>query len=480
MTAPPTETMDVIQRAFDDHRPPDKELINDCVHCGFCLPTCPTYVLWGEEMDSPRGRIVLMDRGLEEGSEMSAQMVTHIDRCLGCMACVTACPSGVQYDKLIEATRPQIERNFDRRLSERAFRRFVFATFTHPGRLRALVPLLTAYRRSGLGRVLRAAGVVQRLGRFGVMESLTPPVGLEAAVRRLPETTPARGTKRGRVGLLQGCVQRVFFHDVNAATVRVLSAEGFEVYAPASVRCCGALMLHSGLEEDSLALAKRMITAFEDCDVVAVNAAGCGSSMKDYGHLLADDPYWADAARAFSDKVKDVAELLEEYGPVAERHAVPLKLAYHDACHLAHAQGIRSQPRAMLARVPELELLEPSEWEICCGSAGIYNLMKPDAGEALGRRKADNLLATGAEAIAAGNPGCTLQIRSHLEAGERPVPVYHPIEVVDASIRGSRLERGPARRPAPGTGDGSEDDTPQGGPVGVQRRRGAPTGEQGT
>ncbi len=421
--------------AFDAHRPPAKELVDVCVHCGFCLPTCPTYVLWNEEMDSPRGRIVLMNVALEEADELSDSMVTHWDRCLGCMACVTACPSGVQYDKLIEATRPQVERNYERSPRDRAFRRFAFETFTHPGRLRALVPLMAASQRVGLARA--ANGWLTRFPRIQALQSLLPDVSVKAAAARLPETTPARGKSRGRVGMLLGCVQRVFFDDVNQATARVLAAEGFDVFAPRNVRCCGALMLHSGAEAEALELAKRMIGAFEGCDYVAVNAAGCGSSMKDYGVLLSDDEEWAERAKRFSDKVRDVSQLLAQTEPVATRHPVPLKVAYHDACHLAHAQKVRAEPRRLLTGIPELELVEPAEWEICCGSAGIYNLLQPDAGRALGRRKAENLLATGAEAIASGNPGCTLQIAAHLREQGRPLPTYHPMQLLDRSIRGA-------------------------------------------
>ncbi len=420
--------------AFDAHRPPAKELVDVCVHCGFCLPTCPTYVLWNEEMDSPRGRIVLMNVALEEADQLSDSMVTHWDRCLGCMACVTACPSGVQYDKLIEATRPQIERNYPRSPRDRAFRRFAFETFTHPGRLRALVPLMVAAQRAGLTRAAERS--LKRFPRVQALQSLLPDVTVKAAAARMPETTPARGERRGRVGMLLGCVQRVFFDEVNQATARVLAAEGFEVFAPRGVRCCGALMLHSGAEAEALGLAKRMVEAFEGCDYVAVNAAGCGSSMKDYGHLLSDDEEWGERAKRFCDKVRDVSELLAESDPVATRHPVPLKVAYHDACHLAHAQKVRSEPRQLLKGIPELELVEPAEWEICCGSAGIYNLLQPEAGRALGQRKAENLLATGAEAIASGNPGCTLQIAAHLREKGRPLPIYHPVQLLDRSIRG--------------------------------------------
>ncbi len=425
-------------RAFDPHKPPDEGLIDDCVHCGFCLPTCPTYVLWGEEMDSPRGRIALMKRGLQEGSEMSPTLVQHFDRCLGCMACVTACPSGVQYDRLIEATRPQVERNHRRSSSERIFRSFVFATFMRPGVLRVLAPLLWLGAKSGITRSAETAGLLKRTPRLAMLNRLAPGVPPAAALRRLPEVTPARGRRRATVGLLQGCVQRVFFGDVNHATIRVLAAEGFEVLAPRRPRCCGALALHAGEEERMLSLAKATIEAFEGCEQVAGNAAGCGSAMRDYAHLLADDPAWAQRAAEFSDKVRDVCELLAEHEPIAERGELPLKVAYHDACHLAHAQGVRAQPRALLSGIPSLELVEPPEWEICCGSAGVYNLMQPEAARALGERKARNLLTTGAQAIAAGNPGCALQIGAHLQDLGRGMPIYHPMQLLDMSIAKGR------------------------------------------
>jgi glycolate oxidase iron-sulfur subunit len=248
--------------------------------------------------------------------------------------------------------------------------------------------------------------------------------------------TPAQGVRRGRIALMQGCVQRVFFGDVNAATVRVLSAEGWEVHAPRRPRCCGALQMHAGVEEEALGLAKATIAAYEDFEAVAVNVAGCGSGMKDYAHLLADDPEWAERAAAFSARVKDVSELLAEHEPQAPRHPLPLRVAYHDACHLAHAQGVRAQPRALLRAIPELEVLEPADWEICCGSAGIYNLVQPAAAAELGARKAANLVASGAEAVAAGNPGCALQIAAHLNG--RELPIYHPMTLLDHSIRGTR------------------------------------------
>jgi glycolate oxidase iron-sulfur subunit len=423
-----------METAWDEHRPPDPDLIADCVHCGFCLPTCPSYTIFEEEMDSPRGRIVLMRVGNEPGSEASDELRVHLDRCLGCMACVTACPSGVQYDKLIEQARPQVERNAPRPRRERLHRRLIFALFTHPGRLRALAPLLWAQEKLGI-----TAFLATRMGRVPELQAmlkLAPPVTPRAAVTQLPVLTPARGVRRGRIALMQGCVQRVFFGDVNAATVRVLSAEGWEVHAPRQPRCCGALQMHAGVEEEALALARQTIAAYEDFDAVAVNVAGCGSGMKDYAHLLSDDPAWAERAAAFSARVKDVSELLAEHEPVAPRHPLPLRVAYHDACHLAHAQGVRAQPRALLRGIPELELLEPADWEICCGSAGIYNLVQPEAAAELGARKAANLVATGADAVAAGNPGCALQIAAQLDG--RELPIFHPMTLLDHSIRGTR------------------------------------------
>jgi glycolate oxidase iron-sulfur subunit len=387
-------------------------------------------------MDSPRGRILLMRVGHEEGEKLSLPMLQHFDRCLGCMACVTACPSGVQYDRLIEQVRPQLERNGPRTPAERRYRRAIFALFTHPGRLRAVVPALAVDSRLGAGR--RLATLIGRrfpASKLKALMSLAPRVPVSAATRRLaPLTPPAKGTeRRGRIALMQGCINRVLFGDVNAATVRVLAAEGYEVHAPRQPRCCGALQLHSGFEPEALGLAKETIAKYEGFDAIAVNVAGCGSAMKDYGHLLADDPQWSERAKAFSAKVKDVHELLASAQPQAKRHPIELAVAYHDACHLAHAQGIRQPPRALLKGIPGLTLVEPKEWEMCCGSAGIYNLTQPEAAAKLGARKAANLAATNAQAIAAANPGCALQISAHLA---EPVPVYHPMTLLDASIRG--------------------------------------------
>ena len=401
-----------------EKHPPEPELIKDCVHCGFCLPTCPSYAVFEDEMDSPRGRIVLMKVGHEPGQVISEEMVTHFDRCLGCMACVTACPSGVQYDKLIERTRPQLERSEARSWQERAYRKAIFALFTHPGRLRALVP------GSPIAPKLAPLVPTERLKSI---LSLAPAAPLSAAVTRLPKVKSSKApVKRGTVAFMQGCIQRVFFGDVNAATLRVLSAEGWEVHSPRSPRCCGALQMHAGVDEEAIPLAEATIAAYEGFDKIVTNVAGCGSVMKDYGHILDTD-----RAREFSAKVVDVHELLATEEPQAVRKPIELRAAYHDACHLAHAQKVRLQPRELLRGIPGLELLEPAEWELCCGSAGIYNLLQPEAAGVLGARKAENLRATGADAIAAANPGCALQIAKHLD-----LPIYHPMTLLDMSLRG--------------------------------------------
>ncbi len=426
--------------AFDDRRPPERELLDDCVHCGFCLPTCPTYQLWGEEMDSPRGRIYLMDLAKKGEIGLDGPFTEHIDQCLGCMACVTACPSGVQYDRLLESVRPQIERNVRRERTDQWFRDAIFALFPYKRRLRAAALPGALYQR--LRRVPGVGRLADRLpGRLGAMESLLPPVSVRAAFARLPVYTPAVGNRRGRLALLSGCVQDVFFHRVNEATVRVLAAEGYDVLVPRDQQCCGALELHAGREEPALARARREIAVFETLDVdhVVTNVAGCGSSMKEYGHLLDDDPAWAERAAAFSARVRDVHEVLAEGEPQAPRHPVPGRVAYHDACHLGHAQQVRDQPRKVLRSVPGVELVDLPEAALCCGSAGIYNLVEPEAAGDLGARKAANVRSANPDVVVTANPGCLLQIGKHL--GRDELPLLHPVQLLDASIRGVPLPR---------------------------------------
>jgi glycolate oxidase iron-sulfur subunit len=423
--------------AFDDHHPPQAELIKDCVHCGFCLPSCPTYVLWGEEMDSPRGRIHLMKAGLE-GEPLSTSMAGHFDACLGCMACVSACPSGVQYDTLLADTRAQVERRYERPYRERLLRAVIFWLFPYPSRLRALRGPLALYQRSGLNRWLRRSGLLDRLPpTLRVMESLTPTLTRR---RPLPERVFARGRHRAVAGMLTGCVQDALFPEVNAATARVLAAEGCDVVIPRGQGCCGALSQHTGREDEAIAFARALIDRFQAAGVeyVVVNSAGCGSAMKDYAHLLRDDPGYKDRAQAFAERTRDVCELLVELGPVAPRHPLEVTIAYHDACHLGHAQGIRSQPRELLRAIPRLRLIEIPEADLCCGSAGIYNLLHPEPATELGERKARNVLATGASILVTANPGCLMQIAASARRLGETLTLAHTVTVLDASIRGAQ------------------------------------------
>jgi glycolate oxidase iron-sulfur subunit len=386
-------------------------------------------------MDSPRGRIYLMGQGLE-GEPMTPSMVQHFDACLSCMACVTACPSGVRYDALIEAARAQVERRYDRPSRDRALRRLVFAVFPYPRRLRLLRGPLRAYQASGIARVFRRSALVRRrVPTLAAMESLAPPL---QRPERVPERVPACGEKRGTVGMLLGCVQREFFPGVNAATARVLSAEGFEVVAPRAQGCCGALSAHNGREAEAQRFARALIDTFDDAGVdwVVVNAAGCGSTMKEYERLLADDDRYAERARHFAERVRDVSEILVEHGTVAPRHPLDVSVAYHDACHLAHAQGVRAEPRALLRDIPGLDLREINESELCCGSAGIYAVLHPEPARELGDRKASNVLATGAQLLVTANPGCLMQVAASIERQGGAVSLAHTVEVLDASIRG--------------------------------------------
>ncbi|MGB6061109.1 MAG: (Fe-S)-binding protein [Candidatus Aquilonibacter sp.] len=404
------------------------DLIADCVHCGFCLPACPTYRSWGLEADSPRGRIDLMKGLAEETIALDESVVQHFDQCLGCMACLTACPSGVRYDLLIESTRAKIETQVKRPLFERLLREMVFAIFPYPKRLLRLAPFMNLVTKLGLQRFAPGGALLQ-------------PIDIAAASKPLPERTPAQGTARARVGLVAGCVQRVMFPKVNAATVRVLSAEGCDVIVPAQAGCCGALSLHTGRAEEAKTFARALIAEFEGAqvDTIIVNVAGCGSAMKQYDELFADDPEWAPRAQAFSKKVRDVSEYLADIEPRAPRKPIDATVAYHDACHLAHAQRIRQEPRDLLCGIPGLKLVEIPDGDQCCGSAGTYNLFEPASANEIGERKVANVLATGARIVASGNPGCSLQIESLLRRRGVEVTILHPVEIVDAAISGRRI-----------------------------------------
>jgi glycolate oxidase iron-sulfur subunit len=422
-----------------------------CVHCGFCLPSCASYRVLGTEMDSPRGRIHAL-KAIDAGElSLDTTLASHFDSCLGCFACVTACPSGVRYDQLLEATRPKLNAPELRSPRQKALRSLLFALLPYPRRLRALLRPLGRGPWRGLAKLLGP--------ELAAMDALLPPLQPESFRDDHPVVVPAQGPRRYRVGLLLGCVQRVFDPAVNAAALRVLSANGIEVVIPPQQGCCGAVTHHQGEEAQTRQLAAALIDSFaavigpgkaagpEPLDAVLATASGCGHTLKAYGRLLQNP-----AAERFGAQVRDIQEFLQEVGlreDFAEalqplRHAdgspaqpeAPLVVAYHDACHMLHGQGLAEQPRALLRSIPHLQIREATEAGVCCGSAGIYNLVQPEEAAALGRLKADDLSRTGAEIAVSANIGCSLQIRHHLQQTSRALPVEHPIQLLDRSHQG--------------------------------------------
>jgi glycolate oxidase iron-sulfur subunit len=430
---------------FDALHPPEQKLIDTCVHCGFCLSTCPSYRVIGKEMDSPRGRIYLMDAINNGEAPLAEGTVQHFDSCLGCLACVSTCPSGVQYDKLIAATRPQVERNYPRSLPDRLFRTLIFNLLPYPRRLRLFLAPLYLYQKLGVQKFVRSTGLLKKVfPRLGAMESILPQISLSSFRDNLPDVIPAQGEKRYRVGVILGCVQRLFFSPVNEATVRVLTANGCEVVIPKTQGCCAALPEHQGQTQQSQAFARQMIDSFEgtDVDAVIINAAGCGHTLKEYGHILEDDPEYREKAKAFAAKVKDAQEFLAQVGLTTKLSPLtdePLTMVYQDACHLLHGQKISVQPRQLLRQIPGVKLREPIDAALCCGSAGVYNILQPEVSDELGQQKVENLLNTGAQLIASANPGCTLQISKHLRLKGKEISIMHPMELLDYSIRGVKL-----------------------------------------
>jgi glycolate oxidase iron-sulfur subunit len=410
-----------------------------CVHCGFCLPSCPTYAELGQEPDSPRGRIYLIKALADGRITLNDSVTEHLSLCLGCRACESACPSGVPYGHLIEAGRAEMEARRPGSAWRRLVRRVAFeGLLPRPARLRALVAGLRAYQRSGLQRLVRASGVLRLLpAGLRASEALLPPLPPAGRGGRLPAVVPARGPRRARVGFLHGCIQDAVFRGHNEATLRCLARQGAEVAIPRTQRCCGALHAHAGEPETARALARETIAAFEAAGVeaVLVNAAGCGAHMKAYGHLLREDPAWAARAAAFERTVLDVTEFLARAPLAGPLGAVPLRATYHDPCHLAHGQQVRAAPRALLRAVPGLELVELGEAEMCCGSAGIYNLTEPAMAQRLLARKLGHVQATGAAAVVTANPGCILQLQAGLGAAGRDVEVLHVVEVLDRAYR---------------------------------------------
>jgi glycolate dehydrogenase iron-sulfur subunit len=413
--------------AFDGVDAPSMDGLRACVHCGICLPQCPTYRVLGEEMDSPRGRIYLMRAAAEGRAELTPGLARHLDLCLGCRACETACPSGVPFGQLLEATRSQLARKQVRAPeTDHATLDWALRVFPHPERLGPLLWPLRVYQASGLQALVRVSGMLAPFRKLRALEALLPTV---PAAARLPEVIPARGTRRGRAGLLTGCVQRLLFPRVNQATARLLSAAGWEVFVPRGQGCCGALHLHAGRLDEFRVMARDMVRAFgQEVDVVVTNAAGCGSALKEYGHWLPGEE-----SERFAGLVRDISEVLIDADlPYRELRET---VTYHDACHLAHGQKVRTQPRELLRRIPGLSLVELKDSDLCCGSAGVYNLLEPEMASELGRRKIERIRETGARIVAAGNPGCVMQIvQQAREAGLR-LEVLHPVELLARALR---------------------------------------------
>jgi glycolate oxidase iron-sulfur subunit len=455
------------------------DLMRQCIHCGFCLPTCPTYAVLGVEMDSPRGRIYQMQAVAEERMEISPEFVEHMYCCLGCRACETACPSGVQFGKLIEAAREQIQLEVthvpilsdiklkvteppaneefpvdhysDKRqvlesLTDRVLRSFFFNLMLPSRTLTSLVfAALKVYQRSGLQTLIRRTrllDVVNALptplqGQLKTPEELMPSARGDLLPQLLPEVTPALTKKRYRVGFISGCIMDQIYRDINEATIRVLTANGCEVITPPRQQCCGALHVHAGEANGGRQLARHNIDVFEpyNCDVIIINSAGCGSNLKEYGHLLRDDPAYVSRAIAFSSKVKDISEFLMSIELNREMGPLNRTVTYHDACHLFHGQKIKQQPRELLSAIPGLALVNLKETDWCCGSAGIYNITNQEMASQLLERKMNNIFATGAHVVVTGNPGCMMQIDLGARQKGYELAVMHPIQLLDESYQ---------------------------------------------
>lgn len=420
----------------------DYERFLDCVHCGLCTAACPTYLETGNENDSPRGRIYLMRAVTDGRLELTESVKGHLDLCLDCRSCETACPSGVQYGRLIEPFRIEMQQH--EKVSSGAaghdwFHRWVlYGLFPYPQRLRWALAPAKLMQMLKLDRFAERVGLMKLLPeRLRRMQRLLPKLGPREP--RLPEFLPAIGPRRARVALFTGCVAEAMFHHVNWATARVLQANGCDVVIPRDQVCCGAIHYHSGAGSPALELARTNAKTFdrESIDAVIINVAGCGSMLKDYGHLAVElangNQGISEVLDKFADKVKDVSEFLSELGPIPPRGEVPMKATYHDACHLCHAQKIREQPRELLGLVPGLELVPLAESEICCGAAGSYNLTQGEMADQLASRKIKNILATGAASVIMGNAGCSLQIQAALRQAGSSIWVAHPMEILDLS-----------------------------------------------
>jgi glycolate oxidase iron-sulfur subunit len=429
-----------------------QHMLDECIHCGLCLLACPTYRVLRVEPDSPRGRLHLMKASATGQVDITDKLIGHMGLCLQCRACETACPATVQFGHLMEVTRDAIRQRRSAPLHERLLRRLVFRELLpHPRRLALIGQLMRLYQATGLRRLVGASGLLGRVatrpgrigkiaGRLAAAEKLMPAISSSPYEPRA-EVLPGFGSRRYRVAVLLGCIQNVAFADVNAATVRVLRHMGCDVVIPPAQTCCGALHSHSGEREQAKALARRNLDAFRvmgalggGTDAILINAAGCGAALKDYGELLHDDPVYGDLARTFAERVRDVSEWLASHLGDLRFRELPVKVVYQDACHLAHGQGIRKQPRDILRAIPGLSLVEMRDSDHCCGSAGIYNLLHPEMATQLQEEKVRNLLATGASIVISGNPGCLIQMQAGLAARGAGVESLHIMSLVDRAL----------------------------------------------
>jgi glycolate oxidase iron-sulfur subunit len=413
----------------------DYRRYQDCVHCGLCTASCPTYVETADENDSPRGRIYLMRAVADGRLALSREVRGHLDLCLDCRACESACPSGVQYGKIIEPFKVALQMEVPAGEQPWLQRLILHKLFPFRARVKAALVPAWILQRLGLLDLAERIGLTRLLPEtLRRMQFMLPRLGTPGG--SLPEVLPPIGPRRARVALFLGCVGDALYPATTAATARVLQENGCEVVIPRGQACCGAIHYHSGVEDAALGLARKNLAAFDPSafDAIVVNAAGCGAMLKDYAHLLPGREH--DAASRFVAKVKDISEFLVALGPIPPKHAVPAKVAYHDACHLCHGQQIRSQPRQLLAMIPGVEVVPLEESEICCGAAGTYNLTQPEMSERLGRRKMDHLAATGAEVVATGNVGCILQIARKIKERGSPMTVVHPVDLLDRAYRG--------------------------------------------
>ncbi len=415
---------------------PDDDLLRGCVHCGMCLPTCPTYRLTGEEASSPRGRLWLM-KSVADGrlDLLDPEFDEQMYQCLNCRACEAVCPSGVHYGPLVEAARSQLEQHRKRPVLQQVARKVgLDLPFAKIERMRFLVNTLRLYQRSRVGTALRRAGVLRVL-RLETLEAMLPPITEAPLISGKERWSPPAPV--GQVTLFNGCVMSTVFANVNRSAARVMAHNGLEVDTPASQQCCGALHVHAGMMDEARKLARTNIDAFEKSgDPVIVTAAGCGAALKEYGFLLKDDPQYASRAAKFSERVRDVTEFLGERELVPPMHTVDATVTFQEPCHLAHAQRITRQPRSLLAQVPGLRLKEMRESSLCCGSAGIYNIIRRDMADELGDRKVGHVVATGAEKVVTANPGCAMQLRTSLQRNGSTMPVNHIVEILDDAYGG--------------------------------------------